>query len=230
MPTSPTIAALAAALVKTQSALSGAKKDSTNPHFKTAYADLASVWDACRAPLANAGLSIVQLVSSDPTHAIIETIDPKKSYTATFQTEAGEIVIQLFAAKAPVTVNNFVFLARQGFYDGTTFHRVIPGFMAQGGDRTGSGSGGPGYRFQDEFNNGMAFDRAGLLAMANAGPGTNGSQFFITYAATPHLTNKHTIFGEVTSGLDNALAIRTRDPGSDKNPGVVLQSVTITEQ
>jgi cyclophilin family peptidyl-prolyl cis-trans isomerase len=93
-----------------------------------------------------------------------------------------------------------------------------------------SGSGGPGYRFQDEFNNGMAFDRAGLLAMANAGPGTNGSQFFITYAATPHLTNKHTIFGEVTSGLDNALAIRTRDPGSDKNPGVVLQSVTITEQ
>ncbi len=158
------------------------------------------------------------------------TIDPKKSYTASFQTEAGEIVIQLFADKAPVTVNNFVFLARQGFYDGTTFHRVIPGFMAQGGDRTGSGSGGPGYRFQDEFNNGLAFDRAGLLAMANAGPGTNGSQFFITYGATPHLTDKHTIFGEVTSGLDNALAIRTRDPGSDKNPGVVLQTVTITEQ
>ena len=158
------------------------------------------------------------------------TIDPKKSYTASFQTEAGEIVIQLFADKAPVTVNNFVFLARQGFYDGTTFHRVIPGFMAQGGDRTGSGSGGPGYRFQDEFNNGLAFDRAGLLAMANAGPGTNGSQFFITYGATPHLTNLHTIFGEVTSGLDKALAIRARDPGSDKNPGVVLQTVTITEQ
>ena len=146
------------------------------------------------------------------------TIDPKKSYTASFQAEAGEIVNQLFADKAPVTVNNFVFLARQGFYDGTTFHRVIPGFMAQGGDRTGSGSGGPGYRFQDEFNNGLAFDRAGLLAMANAGPGTNGSQFFITYGATPHLTNKHTIFGEVTSGLDNALAIRSRDPGSDKTP------------
>ena len=108
-------------------------------------------------------------------------IDPTKRYTATISTDLGDIVIELFADKAPHTVNNFVFLARDGYYDGVTFHRVIKGFMAQGGDPTGTGSGGPGYRFADEFHPALKHDGPGILSMANAGPGTNGSQFFITY-------------------------------------------------
>src|SRR5512147_79304 len=111
-------------------------------------------------------------------------IDPKKKYTATLHTDKGDIVADLFADKAPRTVNNFVFLAREGFYNGTTFHRVIDGFMAQGGDPTGTGMGGPGYRFEDQFSSDRTFDKAGLLAIANSGPNTNGSQFFITYAPT----------------------------------------------
>lgn len=152
-------------------------------------------------------------------------IDPTVNYRATLQTEEGDIVLQLFTAEAPLTVNNFVFLSRQGYYDGVSFHRVIAGFMAQGGDR----AGGPGYTFADEVDNGLSFDRPGLLAMANAGPGTNGSQFFITYAPTPHLTGKHTIFGEVLQGMDVALAIPPRDPQRDNDPGVVIVSVTISE-
>ena len=157
-------------------------------------------------------------------------LDVKKKYSAILTTSKGKIVIELFNDKAPITVNNFVFLAKEGFYNGTTFHRVIKDFMVQGGDPTGTGTGGPGYRFKDEFRADLKHTGPGILSMANAGPGTNGSQFFITYGATPHLTNLHTIFGEVTSGLDKALAIRARDPGSDKKPGVVLQTVTITEQ
>ena len=157
------------------------------------------------------------------------TIDSTTSYSATLQTENGDIILQLFATESPLTVNNFVFLARQGYYDGVTFHRVIAGFMAQGGDPTGTGAGGPGYTFADEVDNGLSFDRPGLLAMANAGPSTNGSQFFITYAPTPHLTGKHTIFGEVLQGMDVALAIPPRDPQRDKDPGGVIESITITE-
>ena len=157
------------------------------------------------------------------------TIDSTKSYSATLQTENGDIILQLFATESPLTVNNFVFLARQGYYDGVTFHRVIAGFMAQGGDPTGTGAGGPGYNFADEVDNGLSFDRPGLLAMANAGPGTNGSQFFITYAPTPHLTGNHTIFGEVLQGMDVALAIPPRDPQRDNAPGVVIESISIIE-
>ena len=157
------------------------------------------------------------------------TIDSTKSYSATLQTENGDIILQLFATESPFTVNNFVFLARQGYYDGVTFHRVIAGFMAQGGDPTGTGAGGPGYNFDDEVDNDLSFDRQGLLAMANAGPGTNGSQFFITYAPTPHLTGKHTIFGEVIQGMDVALAIPPRDPQRDNDPGVVIESISIVE-
>jgi cyclophilin family peptidyl-prolyl cis-trans isomerase len=156
-------------------------------------------------------------------------IDPTRNYRATLQTEKGDIVLQLFAAEAPLTVNNFVFLARQGYYDGVTFHRVIPDFMVQGGDPTGTGAGGPGYAFSDEVDSGLAFDRPGLLAMANAGPGTNGSQFFITYTPTPHLNGKHTIFGEVLQGMDVALAIPPRNPQNASAPGVAMQSVTISE-
>lgn len=157
-------------------------------------------------------------------------IDPNKQYTATLDTDKGKIVIELLAKEAPMTVNNFVFLARQGFYDGVTFHRVIPGFMAQGGDPTGTGSGGPGYMFGDETDNGLVFDQPGLLAMANAGPGTNGSQFFITYADTSWLNGNHTIFGKVTSGLEVALSLAERDPAQATTPGDKIKTVTIEEQ
>ncbi len=170
--------------------------------------------------------SMSQMQWSNPPEM---TIDSTKSYSATLQTENGDIILQLFATEAPFTVNNFVFLARQGYYDGVTFHRVIAGFMAQGGDPTGTGAGGPGYNFDDEVDNDLSFDRQGLLAMANAGPGTNGSQFFITYAPTPHLTGKHTIFGEVIQGMDVALAIPPRDPQRDNDPGVVIESISIVE-
>ena len=158
------------------------------------------------------------------------TIDTSKTYLATFTLEkGGEFVIELFDDEAPITVNSFVTLARQGFYDGTTFHRVIEGFMAQGGDPTGTGSGGPGYTFEDEFGNGLTFDKPGLLAMANSGPNTNGSQFFITFVETPHLNNLHTIFGEVTEGMDVVNGITRREPGSDV-PGDVIETITITEE
>ena len=156
-------------------------------------------------------------------------IDPKKNYTATIVTPKGDIVVQLFASEAPKTVNNFVFLARDGFYDGVTFHRVIKGFMAQGGDPTGTGRGGPGYRFADEFHPRLRHDGPGILSMANAGPGTNGSQFFITHAATPHLDKKHTVFGKVTQGMDVVLGIPERDPGSARTPGLAMTRIEITE-
>ena len=129
-------------------------------------------------------------------------IDPQKSYTVRMETDKGEMVIELFADKAPKTVNNFVFLARQGFYDGVIFHRVIANFMVQGGDPTGTGTGGPGYKFEDEFDPSLKHDKPGVLSMANAGPNTNGSQFFITLGPTPHLDGRHAVFGAVVEGLD----------------------------
>ncbi len=159
-------------------------------------------------------------------------IDPKKKYTATFKTEHGDIVADLFAAQAPVTVNNFVFLARDGFYSNTTFHRVINGFMAQGGDPTGTGRGDPGYRFDDEAGAlGLKHDGAGVLSMANAGPNTNGSQFFITHGPTPHLNGKHGVFGKVRdkASLDVLMKLRERDPMRDPNPGSKLHAIEITE-
>jgi len=157
-------------------------------------------------------------------------IDPAKSYIATLHTTRGNIVIELLPKAAPITVNNFVFLARQGFYDGVTFHRVIKDFMAQGGDPTGTGSGGPGYQFQDEIST-LTFDSAGVLAMANAGPGTNGSQFFITYVPTPWLDGHHTIFGKVISGMEVAYSLTLRDPEQNPTtPGDAMTSVMIEEK
>jgi cyclophilin family peptidyl-prolyl cis-trans isomerase len=157
-------------------------------------------------------------------------IDPNKRYTATFHTERGDFVVELFAKDAPVTVNNFVFLAREHFYDGTTFHRVMHDFMAQGGDPTGTGTGGPGYQWNDEPSAlALKHDGPGVLSMANAGRNTNGSQFFITYEATPHLNGKHAVFGRVTSGMDVVRAIRERNPKGDPLPGDTLLSVEITE-
>ena len=156
-------------------------------------------------------------------------IDIKKKYSATLETDKGNIVVELFADKTPNTVNNFVFLSQEGFYDGTIFHRVIADFMVQGGDPTGSGSGGPGYRFADEFHQSLQHSKPGILSMANAGPGTNGSQFFITHIPTPWLDNKHSVFGQVTSGMDVLLSIPPRDPMRPEYSGVVLKTVTITE-
>lgn len=159
-------------------------------------------------------------------------IDPKKSYTAVLKTERGDIQVNLFADKAPITVNNFVFLAREGFYDNITFHRVIPDFMVQGGDPEGSGRGGPGYRFDDEAGAlAMKHDGPGVLSMANAGPNTNGSQFFITHVATPWLDGKHGVFGKVADkeSLDVLMKIRERDPGRDPNPGDALHTIEIIE-
>ena len=129
-------------------------------------------------------------------------IDSSKNYSLTVETDKGTIEIDLFAGEAPRTVNNFVFLAREGFYDGVTFHRVIPDFMIQGGDPTGSGMGGPGYRFEDEFDGNPHRHETGSLSMANAGPNTNGSQFFICHGPQPHLDGRHTVFGKVTTGQD----------------------------
>ncbi|MCA9990323.1 MAG: peptidylprolyl isomerase [Ardenticatenaceae bacterium] len=148
-------------------------------------------------------------------------IDVKKAYTAVIATAKGTIEIELQPQYAPKTVNNFVFLAREGFYDGVTFHRVIPNFMIQGGDPTGTGRGGPGYRFEDEFKGNPLRHETGSLSMANAGPNTNGSQFFITHAPQPHLNNRHTVFGKVTKGQDVVDAIRQGD---------AMTSVTIIEK
>ena len=139
------------------------------------------------------------------------TIDTNKKYSATFDTSKGKIVCELFAKDAPKTVNNFVFLAREGFYDGTVFHRVSANFMVQGGDPTATGRGGPGYRFEDETRNNPHKHKVGSLSMANAGPNTNGSQFFITHVITDWLDGKHTVFGEVTQGQDVVNQIKQGD-------------------
>jgi peptidyl-prolyl cis-trans isomerase B (cyclophilin B) len=147
-------------------------------------------------------------------------IDAKKKYMLAMTTDRGVIEIELFAQHAPITVNNFVFLTRQGFYDGVSFHRVISNFMIQGGDPTGTGMGGPGYKFEDETRNNPLKHETGVLSMANAGPNTNGSQFFITHAPQPHLNGKHTVFGKVVKGMDVVNAIRQGDK---------IITVTVTE-
>ncbi len=158
-------------------------------------------------------------------------IDVDKKYTATVKmVKGGEFVLQLFPDKAPITVNSFVFLAREKFFDGTTFHRVLDGFMAQGGDPMGTGGGDPGYEFVNEDSD-LTFDKPGVLAMANAGRDTNGSQFFITFVPTPQLNGGYTIFGQVISGIDVVNAITRRDPQSFPNyTGDVIESITITEE
>ena len=155
-------------------------------------------------------------------------IDTSKDYFATFVTERGEFRLRLFDDQAPRTVNNFVFLARNGFYNGVTFHRVIPGFMVQGGDPTGTGGGGPGYSFEDEFHPDLVHN-AGVISMANAGPDTNGSQFFITFVPTPHLDGAHAVFGEVVEGMDVVNSISPRDPATAIAVGDVIYTILIEE-
>jgi peptidyl-prolyl cis-trans isomerase B (cyclophilin B) len=147
-------------------------------------------------------------------------IDPDKTYEVTIETDRGDIELELYPQYAPVTVNNFVFLAGEGFYDGVSFHRVIANFMIQGGDPTGTGRGGPGYRFGDEVRSNPLEHETGVISMANAGPNTNGSQFFITHSPQPHLNGRHTVFGKVTAGQDVVDAIQQGD---------VMNRVTVVE-
>ena len=230
----------------------GAPRTEVAFRSSAALRDFGAVAEAITPPILGAGIQPPPFVVQSPTPAPTGTpttaternnplpkqypsapamsIDPDKTYAATFEMEGGgSFTVRLFAAEAPRTVNNFVFLARDGYFDGTTFHRVIPGFMAQGGDPTGTGRGGPGYRFADEFHPSLRHDKPGVLSMANAGPNTNGSQFFITFVPTPHLDGGHAVFGEVADGMETVNAISPRDPASARTPGDAIASVTITE-
>jgi len=156
------------------------------------------------------------------------TIDTSKEYTATIETEKGNLVLELFASDVPITVNNFVFLAREGFYDGSTFHRVMPGFMAQGGDPTGTGMGGPGYIFDNEITEHTHV--AGALSMANAGADTNGCQFFITYEAKHELDGDYSVFGQLIEGMDVLEKLTPRDPRQNPDfEGDRIIRITISE-
>jgi cyclophilin family peptidyl-prolyl cis-trans isomerase len=158
-------------------------------------------------------------------------IDSAKTYLATIKTAKGDVVVELFT-DTPITTNNFVFLSCKGYYDGVTFHRVLPGFVAQGGDPTGTGSGGPGYAIPDEDDGDHTFDAPGVISMAKAGPNTTGSQFFITYAPTPNLEPDFTVFGKLVSGMDVLQQITPRDPAANPNapPGDVIETITIEER
>ena len=160
-----------------------------------------------------------------------QVLEAGKDYRAVIETNKGRMVVDLFQDDAPETVNNFVFLARNGYYDGIVFHRVLEDFMAQTGDPTGSGRGGPGYTFGDETDNGRSHTAPGMLSMANAGPGTNGSQFFLTFIATPWLDGKHTVFGRITEGLEVLGTLQRIDPmrSSGAKPDVMTR-VTILER
>jgi cyclophilin family peptidyl-prolyl cis-trans isomerase len=159
-------------------------------------------------------------------------IDTTKQYTATLHTDKGDIVIELYADKAPLAVNSFIFLAQHGWFDGVTFHRVIPNFVAQAGDPSGTGYGTPGYAFKNEISPDLKFDGPGVVGMANAGADSNGSQFFITYSAQPTLDGSYTIFGKVIQGMDVVTSLTPRDPssGTDLPPGDAINSVTISEK
>ena len=173
--------------------------------------------------------------SSDGENELSEEIEMTNQYYAFVELEdqngetMGKVKIELYADKTPKTVQNFIDLSNSGFYDGIIFHRVIPGFMAQTGDPDGTGSGGPGYTFEDEFHPSLSHDSAGILSMANRGPDTNGSQFFITYGPQPHLDNMHSVFGKVVEGLELIEAIPPRDPSMINDPSVKMVGIEITE-
>ena len=174
-------------------------------------------------------IKVIKLEDKQFTICPPMTVDPTASYEATIHTEGGDIVVELFPDIAPIAVNSFIFLAENGWYNGVTFHRVIPGFVAQGGDPTGTGLGGPGYAFGIEISPDVTFDQPGLLSMANSGPTSNGSQFFITLDELPHLDGGYTIFGRVISGMEVVEQITPRDTSQNPNqpPGDVIQGVSI---
>lgn len=174
-------------------------------------------------------LTLSDLKEKEFTACPPTVIDPNKEYSATIKTSQGDFTVELFADKAPLAVNSFIYLAQQGWFDNVSWHRVLPGFVAQTGDPTGTGFGGPGYIFKNETSDSLKFDRAGLLAMANSGADTNGSQFFITYAEAPSLDGGYTIFGEVTSGMDVVDKLTPRDPSKagELPVGDILLSISI---
>ncbi len=184
---------------------------------------IAALWLAACTPPPAAPAARVRQWSQPPAMQI----DVNKSYAATLHTSKGDIAFELLPKSAPLAVNSFVFLARQGYFDGVTFHRVLPGFVAQGGDPTGSGMGGPGYKFDNEIDPALNFDGPGIVAMANAGPNTNGSQFFITYAPAPKLDGDYTIFGQVVTGMEVVKNLTPRQPSLDAPPGDKISSITI---
>jgi cyclophilin family peptidyl-prolyl cis-trans isomerase/protein-disulfide isomerase len=199
----------------------------------TPYIRINTIYESQADPqLLTAYVEMIKLESQQFTACPPLEVDPEADYQATITTEKGDIVIDLFPDIAPLAVNSFIYLAENGWFDGITFHRVMPGFVAQTGDPSGTGYGGPGYTFSNEISPDLKFDRAGLVAMANNGPESNGSQFFITYDAIPSLTGGYTIFGEVSEGMDVVLDITPRDPqpGLVLPPGDVLLNITIEKQ
>ena len=157
-------------------------------------------------------------------------LDTSKDYSAVLYTENGNITIDLFEDKVPLTVENFINLSNSGFYNNVGFHRIIPGFMAQTGDPTGTGTGGPGYTFEDEFHPELVHKGEGIVSMANRGPNTNGSQFFITYVSTPHLDEKHSVFGKVTSGMEIVNLLAPRDPRNTDAPLFKIDKIEIIKK
>ena len=218
--------------------------ESDDPLSSSSVTSLPTAVSATAAPAPSTAPGTV-ISTPAPSGPPAFTIDVNKEYTAVIVTDKGDIHIKLFPAEVPNTVNNFVHLARTGFYDGVTFHRVIPGFMAQTGDPTGSGMGGPGYKFADEFHPDLRHDKAGVVSMANSGFGTNGSQFFITYTETLFLdglnpdgspkdcqsfqVSCHAVFGKVIEGMDVLNAISPRDPQLASKDGDVIKTIRIIE-
>ena len=198
----------------------------STPRMPTAIAGATTATPRPTTPNSATGIGGVRKQYSAPPPV---TIDTSAEYIASFRTNEGNFRVQLLPVQAPVTVNNFVFLAQEGFYDGLTFHRVIENFMVQGGDPTGNGAGGPGYHFQDEISPALVFDAPGKLAMANAGPNTNGSQFFITTVPTPHLNGGHTIFGEIIDGHEvvDQISMVTTDRSNRPLRSVVIERVDV---
>ena len=233
-PTPASAAAQAAAQATAQSLIAAQQTQSTQPAATQSPAQNL-VQPTAQAPAQSSTQSAAQMPKLVGTKTYSSAppmlIDKTRQYTATVTlAKGGQFVIQLYPDKAPITVNSFVFLARQGFFNGVTFHRVLQGFMAQGGDPTGTGSGGPGYQFVNE-NSDLTFDKAGVVAMANAGPNTNGSQFFITFSPQPSLNGGYTIFGQVISGMDVVNGITLRDPTQNPTtPGDAIATITITEK
>ncbi len=199
----------------------------------TPYIKINSLYEAQADPeTLTAYVELIKMENMQYTACPPLAIDQEATYLATIETEKGSFVIELFADQAPLAVNSFIFLAENGWFDGITFHRVLPGFVAQTGDPSGTGFGNPGYRFSNEVSNDLLFDRAGLVAMANSGPDSNGSQFFVTYDAAPNLNGGYTIFGEIVEGMEVVESITPRDPqqGVDLPPGDLIVSVTIEQQ
>jgi cyclophilin family peptidyl-prolyl cis-trans isomerase/protein-disulfide isomerase len=198
----------------------------------TPFIKINALYDAQADPqMLTAIVEMIKLEDQQFSECPPVTVDPKTTYHATIETEAGDIVLELFPDVAPLAVNSFIYLAENDWFDDVTFHRVLPGFVAQTGDPTGTGFGNPGYSFGIEVSNNLIFDRAGLVAMANSGPDSNGSQFFITYAAAPNLNGGYTIFGEVIEGMDVVESLTPRDPqqGVDLPPGDLIVNIVIDE-